>query len=51
MLYMLCAVTIDTDQNKVIPTDEDDEKKDHQKHGMQRESPVILSNITEDTEL
>jgi len=47
---MSCAVTINTDQNEKITTDKDDEKKDHCEHGMQRESSVILLNITEDTE-
>ena len=50
-MFMSCAVIINTDQNEKIPTDEDDEKKDHRKYGIQRESSVVLSNITEDTEL
>ena len=50
-MFMSCAVTINTDQNEKIPTDEDDEKNDRYKYGIQQESSVVLSNITEDTEL
>ena len=47
-MHTLFAVTINTDQNEKIPTDEDDEKKDDH---VQQDFSVALSNIIEDAEL